>query len=107
MNVMKTARTAKGTSLSLRRTVMILQNFGITSKKIEKRLNRYLDVTGKYGCVPTFPIPAVTLNRHPDLIRNLARRGAEFAVPGYIHTDYGAVSLQEQRRHFEKAINIF
>lgn len=98
---------AKGTSLSLRRVVIILHNFGITSKKIEARLNRYLDITGKYGCVPTFPITAVTLNRHPNLIRNLSRRGAEFAVHGYIHADYGAISFQEQKRHFEKAINIF
>ena len=107
MNIINTLSKSRGTANSVRRAVAILRRFGITPRKIEERLNRYLDITGLYGCVPTFPTTAVTLKRHPDLIRNLSRRGAEFAVHGYIHTDYRSVSFQEQRRHLEKAIGIF
>jgi peptidoglycan/xylan/chitin deacetylase (PgdA/CDA1 family) len=64
-------------------------------------------VTRELGCVPTFPITAKILERHPGLIRELSSQGAEFAVHGYIHIDYGVLPLQEQVRHFKKAIHTF
>ncbi len=84
-----------------------MSRFGITSSKIEAKLNRYVDVTQKFGCAPTFPLTAVTLSRHPELIRKLGSRGVEFAVHGYIHTDYRSLSLETQIGHFKKAIDIF
>jgi hypothetical protein len=74
---------------------------------MEQRLDRYVDITKKFGSVPTFPITAVTLRRHPDIIRKLSRRGVEFAVHGYVHTDYRSQSLERQSRHFIKAMAIF
>ncbi len=91
----------------LLRVRAVLRRFGITSKVIEWRLNRYRDITAKFGCVPTFPLTAVTLKRHPKLIRELSRKGVEFAIHGYIHTDYSSLSLEEQLRHFKKAIDTF
>ena len=57
--------------------------------------------------MPTFPITAVTLARHPDFIRELYDQGVEFAVHGYLHIDYKMLPLSEQVRHFKKAIDIF
>jgi peptidoglycan/xylan/chitin deacetylase (PgdA/CDA1 family) len=41
------------------------------------------------------------------MIKNLSDQGIEFAVHGYIHTDYKTVSAKEQDRHFQKAIDTF
>jgi peptidoglycan/xylan/chitin deacetylase (PgdA/CDA1 family) len=85
----------------------ILHRFGISSKGFEQLLNRYSAVTHTLGCVPTFAITAVTLKRHPKLVRELYQQGVEFAVHGYIHTDYGVLPLEEQVKHFKKAIDTF
>ena len=85
----------------------VLERFGITSRRFEQRLSRYSDITAEFGCVPTFPIPAVTLRRHPELIRKLSRKGIEFAVHGNIHGDYKLLSPEEQTRHLKKAIDNF
>lgn len=98
---------ARGTRNLLSRVRAIVSRFGITPKKIETRLNRYIDITEKFGCVPTFPVTAVTLRRHPELIRKIAKRGVELAIHGYIHIDYKSLSLEEQARHFAKAIDTF
>ncbi len=85
----------------------ILRRFGVSSKRFEHLLNRYSAVTRNLGCVPTFPITAVTMKRHPELVRNLYQQGVELAVHGYIHTDYGVLPLEEQAKHFKKAIATF
>jgi peptidoglycan/xylan/chitin deacetylase (PgdA/CDA1 family) len=98
---------SRGTRGLLSRIIEILTHFGITSKKFEDMLDRYSSVTRALGCIPTFPLTAVTLKRHPKPIRELCQRGIEFAVHGYIHTDYSALPLQEQAKQLRKAINTF
>ena len=89
------------------RILNVLTRFGITAKKFQHLLDKYAATTDKLGCVPTFAITAVTLKRHPIMISNLHNRGIEFAVHGYIHTDYRLVSLEQQMKHFNEAIRIF
>ncbi len=85
----------------------VLSRFGITSKRLERKLDRYSSITGKFGCVPTFPIPAVILKRHPNIFRKPGMSGVELAVHGYIHTDHSSLSFEEQTRDFKKAIDTF
>lgn len=85
----------------------VASRFGVSSKKFERLLKRYRDVAHNLGCVPTFPITAVTLKRHPKLVRELSQQGVEFAVHGYIHIDHGVLSSEEQTKHFQKAIDTF
>ncbi len=85
----------------------VLGRFGISSKRFEYLLNRYSTVTRRLDCVPTFPITAVILKRHPELIRELCHQGVELALHGYIHTDYSVLSLEEQAEHLQKAIDTF
>ncbi len=89
------------------RILSVLRHFGISPKKFENLLKRYAVVSHDMGCVPTFPITAVILKRHPKLIRELCQRGVEFAIHGYVHTDYGVMSEEEQAKHFKKAIETF
>jgi hypothetical protein len=74
---------------------------------MEDRLNKYVEITDKFNCSPTFAVTAVTLKRHPNLIKDLARKGAELAVHGYVHVDHKLLSLEEQMNHLEKAADVF
>jgi len=98
---------SRGTRNLLRRIGTVLCRFGMTANRFERTLNRYNAVTSELGCVPTLPITAKILERHPGIIRELSSQGVEFAVHGYIHIDYGVLPLQEQVRHFKKAIHSF
>jgi peptidoglycan/xylan/chitin deacetylase (PgdA/CDA1 family) len=85
----------------------ILRRFGITSKRYRDKLDRYSTVTKKFDCFPTLPLTAVILKRHRRLMGGFSKKGIEFAIHGYIHTDYGSLPLQEQTAHFRKAIYTF
>ena len=85
----------------------ILAHFGITNKKFGMMLDQYSSVTQALECLHSFPVTAVILKRLPKLIRELCQRGIEFAVRGYIHTDYSMLPLNEQVEHLMKAIDIF
>jgi len=89
------------------RILSVLRRFGISSRRYENLLKRYAAVAHDLGFVPTFPITAVILKRHPKLIRELYQKGIEFAVHGYIHIDHGVMSAEEQAKHFKKAIATF
>jgi len=41
------------------------------------------------------------------LIKRIAKRGIEFAVHGYVHTDYSKLSKDEISNHIQKAVKIF
>ncbi len=107
MKITKLLSDSRGFKHLLLRIGTIFRRFGITPKRFERRLNRYRLITGKLNCVPTFPLTTVTLKRHPELIRKLSEKGVEFAVHGYIHTDYSSLSSEEQKRHFKKAVDTF
>jgi hypothetical protein len=85
----------------------VLKNFGISPKKFKILLDRYCTVTEDLGCISTFPVTASVMKRHLKLIRELGEQGIELAVHGYVHTDYGVVSLENQVVHYKKAINTF
>jgi peptidoglycan/xylan/chitin deacetylase (PgdA/CDA1 family) len=85
----------------------VLRRFGISPRMFELKLRTYHAITSKFHCVPTLPLTAVTLKRHPKLIRKFVGEGIEFMVHGYIHTDYKQLSKEEQLRHFRKAIDVF
>lgn len=85
----------------------VAARFGITARKFENMLKRYDAVARDLGCVPTFPVTAVVLKRHPQIIRELCRQGVEFAVHGFVHMDYGVIPLEGQVRDFAQAIQTF
>jgi peptidoglycan/xylan/chitin deacetylase (PgdA/CDA1 family) len=98
---------SRGIKNLLLRIISICSRFGITSRKFDKLLRRFAQATTDLGCVPTFAITAVTLKRNPKVVTELRRKGVEFAVHGYIHTDYGVLPLEEQVRHYHQAIDTF
>ncbi|MDD5530832.1 MAG: polysaccharide deacetylase family protein [bacterium] len=89
------------------RGLSIMNRFNFTPCKLEKILGRYIDLLLKYNAVPTFPITANIVDRYPETIQRLQKRGAVFEVHGYVHIDYTRLNLKQQEEHFKKAIEIF
>ncbi len=104
---MKFLSKSRGTKNLILRIKSILRRFGITSTKFDNLLKRYCAITWEMDCVPTFPITAVTLKRHPRLIKELCSQGIEFDIHGYFHIAYGVLTEEEQIEHFKKAIENF
>ncbi len=90
-----------------RRAGTLFQRFGLTAGKMVKALGIYLEVTQRHNCTPTFPITTVAMKRNPRVAQWLRDQGAELAVHGYVHADYGILGLQEQMRHIQRACDIF
>jgi hypothetical protein len=98
---------SRGVRPTFGRIANILYRFGLTSRKMEDRLNKYVEITEKFSCSPTFAVTAVTLKRHPNLMKDLSKKGVELAVHGHVHADHKLLSLEEQMNHFQKASAAF
>ena len=107
MSVLYFLSKSRGIRNLFSRITTVLRRFGISSNKFEKLLKRYCDVTREAGIVPTFAITAVILARHANCVRELSHQGIEFAVHGYVHIDYKLLPLEEQVKHYKKAIETF
>jgi peptidoglycan/xylan/chitin deacetylase (PgdA/CDA1 family) len=107
MNPAKFFYRSRGILNFISRVTSLFYRFGVTSHRMETHLRTITDICKSHGVLPTFPITAVTLNRHPKPIKELQSRGVEFAVHGFVHTDYTQLSLAEHREHFRRAIDIF
>jgi peptidoglycan/xylan/chitin deacetylase (PgdA/CDA1 family) len=85
----------------------IVERYGITSSKAQKRLLACIESLSSYGCFPTFPTPGRVLRRSPEFFRELQRAGSELAVHGYDHVDFRSLSVTEARAQFTRAIDTF
>jgi hypothetical protein len=98
---------SRGLRNVISRIFTVASRFGISSKRFEKRLKKYCEITNNANCLPTFAITAKVLARHPDYIKELSRRGVEFAIHGYVHIDYKVFPDAKKILHFKKAMDIF
>jgi len=98
---------SRGVRPTFGRIANILYRFGLTSRKMEDKLNKYIGMTEKFNCFPTFAVTAVTLKRHPGLMNDLSERGVELAVHGYVHADHRLIPLERQRIHLRRAADAF
>lgn len=107
MNVLHILSKSRGPRNLLSRIRTVATRFGFSPRRFNLLLERYHAITRELGCVPTLPITAVVLKRHPELIRAFSEQGIEFAVHGHVHIDHGVISLEEQVKHFRKAAITF
>lgn len=89
------------------RAIMIFRRYGITSRTMEDRLDRYIDLMGRHDCVPSLSITATVSERHPKLIQKLNARGVDFGVHGYRHANLANYSSKRIREEIAKAVSIF
>ena len=85
----------------------IVERYGVTSSKAQRRLLACVESLSSYGCFPTFPTPGRVLRRSPEFFRELQSAGSELAVHGYDHIDFRSLSVAEARAQFTRAIDTF
>lgn len=107
MNLVSFSIRTKGAHNFARRLRTVFTRFGLSEAQTRNGLHSIVDSLRQFDGAPTFFIPAIVLGRHPNLISEIARGGAEIGVHGYVHNDYRMLSRDQQYRQTEKAISIF
>jgi len=97
----------KGIPALFKRVHAIGSHYGLTASKMDICLSRFVDLLQQYDCGATFPITGVALTYNGDVVREYQSRGIEFAIHGYAHVDYSALSLDEQVTHLKQALCAF
>ena len=64
---------------------------------------RLLDLCERLGIPSTWFIPGHTADNYPEISREVHRRGHELANHGYLHEDFGALTIDESRSALRKA----
>lgn len=104
--VLFTVRT-KGVSGLAYRVRTAASRFGPTPQRIVEQLTHMVRVADAGGLLPTLPITAVVLDRHPHHIRELAQAGVEFPIHGLYHNDHLTESSAVQRDDVLQAMATF
>jgi peptidoglycan/xylan/chitin deacetylase (PgdA/CDA1 family) len=107
MNLFAHSISSKGGLAFARRIGTIASRFGVGPERVAGYLDQYLQTLARFGANATFPITAVVLQRHPNIIRRLAAAGVEFAVHGYVHTDHALLPADRQREQIARALDVF
>ena len=107
MNFIRVALQAKGPRATLRRVRSLAARYGFSPRKMAQALQQLAALLRKYDCGATFPITAVALARHPQVIADERWRHIEFAVHGYTHIDYTRLPQEEQLAHLRRARQVF
>ncbi len=107
MNLVCFSIKTKGMHNFTRRLWTVFTRFGFSEEPIRRSLYAMVGALAPYRAAPTFFIPAVVLRRHPGLLTEIARQGAEIGVHGYVHNDYRLLSETEQYRQTSQAISAF
>lgn len=94
---------------SLERAVAIGGRYGADSRKFTATLNGFVKLANSFQVRPTFPVPAMVLQKHPQVLETVAGNGrfAELAVHGFAHLDYTRVPDIRAEKHIRKAKAVF
>ncbi len=107
MNLVSFSLKTKGPRNFVRRLWTVFTRFGISEARTRRSLQAAISALHAYDAAPTFFIPAVVLRRHPKLLADVARNGAEIGIHGHVHNDYRSLSPSEQQEQTEQAISVF
>jgi len=107
MNLVAFSIRTKGAHNFARRLWTVFARFGFSDARSRRELLAILASVRHYGGNPTFFIPAVVLQRHPELISEIASCGAEIGIHGYVHNDYRSLSDSGQHQQTQQAMAVF
>lgn len=107
MNLVSFSLRTKGVHNFVRRLHTVFTRFGFSERASRRALFALLQTLQPYCASPTFFIPAVVLLRHPKLLADVARGGAEIGIHGRVHNDYRTLSTEQQYRQTKQAMTIF
>jgi peptidoglycan/xylan/chitin deacetylase (PgdA/CDA1 family) len=70
-------------------------------------LDAIVETARCYGTAPTIFVPAVVARRHRRLMAQLAGKGAELGLHGYVHNDYRLLPADDQLRQTRRGLAVF
>ncbi|HEY7832803.1 MAG TPA: methyltransferase domain-containing protein, partial [Ktedonobacterales bacterium] len=106
-NLVAFSLRTKGAGNFARRLWTVFTRFGVSDGRTRRDLHAIVEAVADYGGTPTFFIPAVVLGRHSALIVEIAGRGAEIGIHGYVHNDYRSLDANQQLEQTERAAAVF
>jgi len=92
---------------SVMRAFSIAGRYGSDSFRFRTSLAGFVDLTSAFHVIPTFPVTAMVLLRHPQVLCAVARKGAELAAHGYAHLDYTGMPSPRIEKHIREAKTVF
>ena len=95
----------KGLFNTIRRVGMITSRYSFNS--LMKSLRTIINILEDFDVKATLPITAITLRRNRDLIKELKSKKIEWAMHGFIHTDYNLLTNKELTDHILSGKKIF
>ena len=107
MNPVTVAAKGKGAMHAARRVGAIGAHYGLGPRRMEDRLREVLRIVEPFDGVPTLPITAAALQRHPRVVARFATLGIEFAVHGFYHVDHRGLDAVVQDRQLAEARRLF
>ena len=95
----------KGVLNTIKRTGNIIKRYSFDG--LANSLAEMINVIEEYDARVTLPITALTLKRNMDLIKKVDSKSIEWAMHGYVHTDYTKIDANTIEKHIEKGKKIF
>jgi hypothetical protein len=97
------AARGKGIGKMVRRMGVIGSRYGITPRRMDRRLADVHRIVESHGGRATLPVTASAARRSPSVIARYAHLGIEFAVHGRTHVDHRQLSIEEQHAQLRRA----
>lgn len=100
---------SKGPFALFRRGYAIVSRVGVTAGMMDRALTGFAELAARYGARVTFPVTALTLDRHPAVLRALRGDGAtvELAIHGHRHVDYSLLPAEAFAGELDRAAAVF
>jgi len=97
-----TSPIVRDPDLSARPSLMSMREYGPSIG-----VPRILDLLDCFGIKASFYIPGYIAETHPEMTREIVRRGHEIGAHGYKHEPLPGMALEEETRILDKSIRIF
>ncbi len=97
-----TSPIVRDPDLSARPSLMSMREYGPSIG-----VPRILDLLDCFGIKASFYIPGYIAETHPEMTREIVRRGHEIGAHGYKHEPLPGMALEEEARILDKSIRIF
>lgn len=97
------AVSGKGLLNVARRARTIPNRYGLSTRRMERRLLALHRILERHGCRATLPVTAAAVARNPDVMYRFASISIELAVHGYHHVDHSGLTADAQVEQLGRA----
>lgn len=107
MNYFRHLIESKGAINLIGRMFMLVERFGMTHRRSIQAMRRIVEVSGRYGCKPSFFITADLLDHHKCLVDLISTHEIDLCLHGYHHIDHALLSRRDQTEEISRGVEEF